>query len=504
MDLNIYSERQKPFEFEKFKEQISLFMLRNQIKSSHSSSYFKDALITLNTVVKENIIDKGEENIGKNLEITFQEFDKFEKSELYENLQDNEKGIFSCLLSFTRQYIQATKENKYYYNDQIIKYETLLMTSNPQEMFNFSKQYFALILKNKKLSFDNIIQKEITNFEEKYGFKDIFFRKTLNIRDKIVLLKNFKTLDVALEEMAKELDLPTQKLSLNGLISISFEPTILGYSSATAYMNKLDGHYIISLGKYDDIQSLKQSYFHEFAHCLDYSNNNTEKKMTYSEEALVKIKENSAETAIEKIMQKELGFENYHSEFKKRYEIMQQEIFNLIKEEFEVTGEIDLIEFKAKEISDLIIDNYYKLDTYKLMHVLIFQALMDKKDYIQAMNIKHMKMPEEKNSDKFKSIEEKIQLLREKHNYVLTRNSPFFLNDSKNTLLEIDKKEKKHYYTKPLEIFARAFETYYRTEKAQYYSFVEESDKENYKILLKEAIDYMLPQNEITPKRTMK
>lgn len=504
MDLNIYSERQKPFEFKKFKDQISLFMLRNQIKSSHSSSYFKDALTTLNIVVKEQILDKSEDNINQSIEMAFEEFDKFEKSELYENLQDNEKGVFSCLLGFTRQYIQATKENKYYYNDQIIKYETLLMTSNPQEMFDFSKQYFALMLKNKKLSFDSIIQKEITNFEEKYGFKDIFFRKTLNIRDKIVLLKNFKTLDVALEEISKDLEIPTEKLSLNGLISISFEPTILGYSSATAYMNKLDGHYIISLGKYDDIKTLKQSYFHEFAHCLDYSQNKTEKKMTYSEVALMQIKENPAETAIEKIMQQELGFENYHTNFQKQYEIMQQEIFNLIKEEFEIIGEIDLKEFKTKEISSLIIDNYYKLDTYKLMHVLMFQALWDKKDYIQAMKIKNMKMPEEKNSKKFKNIEAKIQLLREKYNYVLTGNSTFFLHEGKTNLLEIDKKENKQYYTKPLEIFARAFETYYRTEKAQYYSFVEKSNKENYKNLLKEAINDMLPKNETTPKRTLK
>lgn len=505
MDLNIYEERKKPFELVRFQEQISLFMVRNQVRSAHTSSFFKDALSMLNVIVQEQIINNKNIDLDKDLEIVFKEFDKFEKAEIYENLQNNEQGIFSCLLKFTKQYIQAIKENKYYYNDNIIHYENILIKADPQEMFDFSKQYFALAIKNKKISFDKIIEKEIQNFENKYGFKDIFFRKTLNLRDKIILLKNFETLNKALEDIANDLNLEYKSLSLNGLITISFEPTILGYSSATAYMNRLNNDYVISLGKYEHIKELKQSYIHEFAHCLDYSNyNNGDKKITYSEVALKTIKDNSAETAIEKIMQKEIGFENYQIEFKIKYKNMQQEIFNVIKEEFEVQGEIDLKEFHKTDVSDLIINNYYNLDTYKLMHVLVFQALMDKDDYIQAMNVKHNKMPEEKNSEKFKKIEEKIQLIRDKHNYILTNNCSFFLNENKSALLKTDKEDKKQYYTKPLEIFARAFETYYRTEKAIHYTFLEESEKLNYKFLLKEAIDSMLPQNNISLKKVMK
>lgn len=504
MDLNIYLERKKEFDFKKFKEQVSLFLLRNQIKSAHSSDYFKEALMVLNTIIRQNILEKEEINLDKNLEKTFTELHKFEKSELYENLQNNEKGIFSSLLNFVQQYIKATKENNFFLNDQIIVYETFLIKADLQEMFNFSKNYFALAIRSQNFSFDNIIKKEIENFEKKYNFKDIFFRKALTVRDKIILLKNFKTLDMALQDMANELDVPTSFLSLNGLISISFEPIILGYSSASAYMSKLEDSYIISLGKYDDILTLKKNYFHEFAHCLDHTSQINNNKMTFSEQALLNLKEKNAETVIEKIMEKELGFENYHFQYKEKFEIMQKEIYEVIKEEFGVVGEIDFTKAQTKDDNKFIIDNYFKIEVYKLMHILVVQALFEKNDFIQAMRVKNNEVPKEQLQEKFNAIEEKINTIRNKHGYVVSKNVSFFLSEEKRYLLETDRKEKKQYYTKPLEIFARAFETYYKNEESPFYTFVEEHEKEKYKELLKEIMNYILPKNDMVTKRIMK
>lgn len=504
MELNKYIQRENPFKLSKFKKEVSLFMIRNQIQSYYSSNYFKESLITLNDLVNQKILKTEEKDLDDNIKILCEEFRQFKTSDMFEKMESNEKGVFSCLVSFVEQYIKTIKENNNYYNNQLISYELFLLSTDINELFNFSKEYFGLMLKNKKLSFDNLIKKEILHFEKKYGFKDIFFRKTLNIRDKTIMLKNLKELDDSLTKIAEDLDIPSQDLSLNGLISISFETIMFNYSSANAYMNKLDNHYIISLGRYKNVKELQEVYLHEFAHCLDCFNINNVKKLTYSEESLFNMRKRSVETPIEKIMQRELGFKDYHIQFKKNYANMQKEILELIKEEFKVTGELYIDEFQSTETINHIIDNYCNLDTYRLMYLTILKAIIDKRDYAQMNYLESIIMPEDKNSEKFKNIEEKIQLVRDKYNYILTKNSGFFLSDSKKELLEIDKKNKKQYYTNPLEIFARAFETYYKTKEETCYNFIRETKKEQYGRLLKKAINEMLGKNEIKYKRKLK
>lgn len=504
MDLNIYIERKKPFEINKFKERITLFLLKNQIKSAHSSAYLHDCLLTLHTLVKENILNKEEDGLQEGQKILFIHMDKFEKSELFENLPSNEKSVFSCLLSFTKQYIEALKDNNDYYHDHIEHIENMLMKFDVQEMFNFSKNYFALSLKNKKLSFDKIVEKEIHNFEKKYGFKDIFFRKSLNVRDKIILLKNLETLGKVLDDIAQDFDISPTALSLNGLISISFEPNILGYSSADAYMSRLKESYVISLGKYENIQILKQSYFHEFAHCLDYSNYNKDKRLTYSEQALQQLKHKEPSNPVEKIIHNELGFNNYRVEYNQVYKQMLDDIFTLLKKEFKVTSETDFYSIKnVTEDMKYIVNNYNKLDTYTLAKSFVIQALLYKNNITEAIELKNNLEFISVNKEQSNALENKIQDIRNKYYYVLSSNESFFLHENKKELLLTDLRNNKVYYTKILEIFARAFETIYREEKSMHYTFIESADKEKYKLLIKEAIDYMLPENKNTYKRKL-
>lgn len=502
MDLNIYTERKKPFEINKFKEDITLFLLRNQIKSAHSSAYLHDCTLTLHTLVKENLLDKSEEDLAEGQKNLFIHLDKFEKSELFENLPTNEKSIFSCLISFTKQYIKALQDNNDYIHDKLIKLETVLMKMDVQEMFNFSKNYFSLFIKNKKLSFDSLVQKEIKKFEEKYLFKDIYFRKSLDMRDKIMLLKNLDTLDKALTEIANDFDILPTTLSLNGLVTISFEPDILGYSSAGAYMTHLQEGFVISLGKYENMQNLKQSYFHEFAHCLDYSNYKKEKRITYSEQALPKLKEHEPTNVIERIIHNELGFTNYYKEYKDLYKNMLDDIFLVLKKQFKIKTEVDFYSINnVVEDMRYIVNNHFKLDTYSLAKSFVVQALINKGALTQALELKNNLDFVDVKQEKFKSMESNIQDIRNKYYYVLSSDESFFLHESKKEVLLTDLRNNKVYYSKVLEIFARAFETVYRDEKSMYYTYVEKEEKEKYKLLIKEAIEYMLPDNKNTLKR---
>lgn len=504
MDLNIYTERKNNFDIKKFKEKVTLFLLRNQIKSAHSSEYLHSCLLTLKTLVQENILDKEEDSLQEGQKTLFEHIDKFEKSELFENLPDNEKSVFSCLLSFTKQYIEAIKDNKTYVHDQMIHLETILLKFDVQEMFNFSKHYFALSIKNKKVTFDKIVDKEINNFEKKYGFKDIFFRKSLDMRDKIILLKNLDTLGKVLDEISNDFNLEPTALSLNGMISISFEPNILGYSSAAAYMNRFQETYVICLGKYDNIKELKNSYFHEFAHCLDYTNYKKEERITYSEQALNNIKNQEPISAIEKVMHNELGFNDYHKETKVIYKNMLDDIFSVLKKEFKVETDVDFYSIKnlAEDIK-YIVDNYYKLDTYALSKSFLIQALVNKGSVAEAICIRNNLEFIDIENNKSKSLENKIAEVRNKYYYVLGKNNSFFLSENKKELLLTDLRESKVYYTKVVEIFARAFESCYKEEKSLYYTLIENEEKENYKKLIKEVIEDILVNNKKTLTRKL-
>ena len=114
MDLNIHTERKNPFNFKNFKEDINLFLLSNQIKSSTTSPEIIKALLTLRSIVESEILNKEETGLELNIENAFISLEKLGKSEIFENLIPNEKSVFICLIEFTKQYISALKTNKVY------------------------------------------------------------------------------------------------------------------------------------------------------------------------------------------------------------------------------------------------------------------------------------------------------------------------------------------------------------------------------------------------------
>lgn len=504
MDLNIHAEREKPFDFLVFKKQIELFLLRSDIISSNASSHFKDILLTFKTVVRNDLLSKDNSNLDESIKSIFEQFEKFEKSEIFENLKTNEKSIFSLLLNFTKQYIEVLQKNKYYYNDQILHYETLLLKSDTKEMFNFSKKFFMLCLKNRKISFNEVIKNEINKFKEEYGFQDIFYRKSISAHDKVVLLKNLENLKEALKEITQELDLEPQKMSLNGLVSLSLEPTLLGYSSAAAYMNKREDSYLIALGNYKNLNSLKESYIHELAHCFDFSQKTKEIKTTYSEEALLNLIDNPANSPIEKIMDKELFLNSYKDTYPDKFFKLKVEMIKAIEEEFELPKGLYL-EYHPLFHSTLekIINNYHQINTYEYLKINVTLMLFEENYNRLAMQLKNKVYNSEELELKFKSLEEKFSEIRNKHGYVLSQNISYFIPDNKIDLLLSDIKNKKHYYAKPVEIFARAFERFYTESSTQYITVLSTEEKQEHKKLIKEAFEYMSPSNNLKVKRTL-
>lgn len=509
MDLDIYTKEKASFNFENFKKAISSFLLQNQIKSTSPSADFKILLLKFSSIIEEELLNKDENNLEKNIESTFEILKKLEKSEIYENLFSNEKSVFSCLIDFSKQYIEVLKNNNTYYQDWIIKYENSILSIDINEIFNITKKHLALCLKNKKLSFDDNMMKEINYFKNEYGFKDIFFRKTLTTRDKVILINNIEKLKQALEDISKDLNVEKKLLSLNGLISISFEPTLLDYSSTAAYMRKSNESYIISLGKYKNINELKECYIHEMAHCFDYNSNHTIKgiKIKHSEQAIIDIKDGKIESPIQKIMNREILLNEDYQQYTEKYDHMKKEILEVIKEEFDVKNYSLNLSGKFKKDIEAIIDNYYRVNIYKLIKISISLLLADNNFLKKAVEISRKSFSPEELEVNYNRLDKKIIAVRDSYNYVTSMNVSFFIHDNRKFLLEEDQRNKRHYYTKPVEMFARAFELIYTKEDSysKYYAILKEDEKENYKKLLKEALEYILPNNnhEIKIKKEM-
>lgn len=507
MELNIYAEKKEQFEIKHFKDNIKEFLIRNQIKCSKISIELNNALVTFNTIVENEILNKEEEgleNLEKNIEETIKIFNKLKDSEIYEQLQSNEKSVFTCLIDFTKQYINTLKNNNFYYIDKIIYYETRLINNNRQENFNFTKKCFMLSLKNKRFSFDENIKKEINCLQKEYGFKDIFFRKPIDLRDKILLLKNIESTKLAIDSIANDLKIEKNLLSLNGLISISFEPRILGYSSATAYMRREEEDYVISLGKYDNLKDLKENYIHELAHCFDYTykTNNNNNVYSYSEQSLIDLISSEIKTPIQKIMLKEIMLENYKEFYIETYSKMQREIIEIIKEDFDIKGSLDENNEELIKSLHYVINNYFKINIYKLLKVgLVLNLYQNQKNLREALELDKKIYLEDELKIKFNNLENKINKIRVKYNFILSENVSFFINEERKCLIEQDIKENKKYYTKPVEIFARAFELIYKEEKTTSYNTLKEEEKSDFKLLLKEALEYMLPKNNLIIKR---
>lgn len=507
MELNIHSERETPFDFKIFKNQVELFLLRNEIICSDNSVHLTKITLMLKEIIKQEILNKESKDtltFDNNIKEAFKQFQKFNKSEVFENLRNNEKSVFLCLIDFTKQYIEALQNNKYYYNDKIIHYETLLLKSNTNEMFNYSKKFFMLCLKNRKISFNEVVKKEIEKFKIEYGFEDIFYRNPINVHDKVILLKNIENLKEALKEISNDLKINKNQLSLNGLISLSLEPTILGYSSAAAYMNKKEDNYVISLGNYKSLNALKESYVHEMAHCFDFTQKTKDKNLTYSEEAILNLLENSEQNPIDKIMEKELGLLSSKQNVADKMWAMKEDIFKTIEEEFNIPKEIH-IQYHPLLVEGIgtILDNYYQINTYALLKIKVVLALHDEKYFKKSIDLKNQNYSEQELEEKFTSLENKFREIKNKHGYVVSQNLSYFIPDEKIDLLFSDVKNKKHYYAKPVEIFARSFERIYTENSTMYIKELNQEEKEIHKLLLKEALEYMSPENTLKIKRTI-
>ena len=109
-------------------------------------------------IITEKLLSKEllEDNLISKINDLFEDFEKIQKSEIFENLQPEEQSVMYCLLDFTKQYINMLKNNNFYYEDRLFYLENSLILLDVQELFNFSKSYFSLMLSNRKLSFEDI------------------------------------------------------------------------------------------------------------------------------------------------------------------------------------------------------------------------------------------------------------------------------------------------------------------------------------------------------------
>lgn len=511
MELNIYTERKTPFDLNVFKKTMQLFLARNNIHSINYSENFEKIKNVYKEIISESLLSDSltEEKLPQLINDFFNNLEKIEKSEIFENLEEEEKSVISCLLDFTKQYVKMLKNNNFYYEDQFFSLENSLILLDVQELFNFSKIYFSLMLSNKKLSFDDCIKKELKSFNEEFGFKNFFFRKPITISEKINLLKNIEILKNVLNEISSDLDLSKNQLSINGMISISLEPNILGYSSTSAYMNRKEDNYIISLGKYKNDQELKECFIHEWAHCIDYSyegeRKSKSKNWTHSVDAIYNIVHGREENSeIEELMSKFLGLENYFFKFRDIKNNMIKDFHNEILPLFNIDYEINIFE-KNPDMFHLLISNYFKINTVEMITCLVYSTCLEENkiaDYLRIKNDDNFK--KENNQELFLKIDQKIESLRHKYNYVESVNIGFFVDEKFHDLLMHDFFEKKHYYLKPTEIMARSFELIYKNNSSLGYTHLSDEEKETHKMLIKNMVNKIIPKNEVNLKKAMK
>ena len=512
MELNIYSEKKELFKIENFNQELNYFILRNQIISCNKSEEFSQVLLTWKSILKNNLLTKENElqNITSNRNTTFELLESLRKSEIFENLEPDDKGVLDSLIIFTKQYINVLKENKFFYADKIHKYDSAtLISCSTQELFDFSKNYFKSALKHRKINFDLIIEKEMKSIMNKYKFKNIYFRKPISTKDKIFILKNIEIIKKCLDTVSKDLNIDNNLLSLNGVISLSIEPNILSYSNTQGYVNTIENHHIISLGKYENQKELTETLIHEFAHCLDFLNYKNESKYTYSEKALSNLSDiNFTDfTPIHQLMVNQINglvidVNTYKVEFNKSLEIFNQKIFNYILDEFKIKENLNYFVTKEKmkdfnATMDLITNNEYNLNRYKLIRVFAYHSLLLNEstaiDLNGVLKLSQNKDISTEEQEHFIKINNSIKEIAYQHKYIAVNNTVYFLGENQINILEEDKLNNKAYYTKPKEIFARSFELLYKEKNSLGYILPE--NKDDLKNLLRESVKYVINDN---------
>ena len=153
----------------------------------------------------------------------------------------------------------------------------------------------------------------------------------------------------------------------------------------------------------------------------------------------------------------------------------------------------------------LLISNYFKINTVEMITCLVYSTCLEKSkiaDFLRIKNDENFK--KENNQELFLTIDQKIESLRHKYNYVESVNIGFFVDEKFHDLLMHDFFEKKHYYLKPTEIMARSFELIYKNNSSLGYTHLSNEEKEKHKLLIKNMVNKIIPKNEVNLKKAMK